>query len=237
MEQFVEDGFERASYREKETIILWEHRDSWKRCGYWFLIGAILLLWVFVVIGIIQITSRENTLYQILGYNPNQPPQYGAGQVTVFGTMEETGWDEILDKQKEKEERYYAEQTADIQAAREQVRNLVDKVFIRYYILFGCLYAVYAILVRGGFYNRYLQFVRYTIKIQKGRCIGKEKLRYRYSTEYYMHIALDNGQIINKLSVGGAAYRDIEFDDSVIVARLEGLDDGIVGVYNGSIFS
>lgn len=158
MKQLAEEGSERASYREKEAIICWEHRNSWKRCGYWYLVGVIFLLWLFAVIGIVQAASRENTMYQILGYDPNEPPQYGTGRVSIFGTIGEVGWDEILDQQKEMEERYYAEQSADIQAARELVRNLVDKVFIRYYILCVCLYAIFAILVSLGFYNRYLQY-------------------------------------------------------------------------------
>lgn len=103
-----------------------------------------------------------------IGYDPNEPPQYGTGRVSVFGTIGEAGWGEILNQQKEKEERYYAEQSADIQAVRELVRNRVDKVFIRYYTLCVCLYAIYAIFVSLGFYNRYLQFGRHTIKYKRG---------------------------------------------------------------------
>lgn len=117
--------------------------------------------------------TREEMMYQILGYYPDQPPSFGGdGRISVFDSDEDLGWDEIFARQKEAVERFYHEQEADIIAAQEQSEERVDKVFLRYYISITLIYAIYVLVVGWRLHNRVSQFCKHTVKIQKGHCLS-----------------------------------------------------------------
>lgn len=248
-ESVMENTWRKAN-EDEINLIKNSEKNSFKiRIQVALIIYGIVLVISFIMSGMDKKHEKNLMLIDILGYSPEEPPKYQSRlDYLVYEDRKQKPDESDIDYQirmqlyqidfekfekmdKQYEEEFYAEQNAEIEAAKKEVEVRIKKEYNSSFPVFlifgGIVVGIYAgfCLIRKSAYDECPFFVSY------GKCIGKEQYRTRHSRSCYMDIEADNEKVYKHVSVNEFNYDDISVGDRILLLKTNDSLDEVDDVY------